>query len=282
MSRIVWKKAKRPLSSEASKPHVYDLYDNFDFRIPRTIALPLLDEEIVVLPEPRTFRALNRCGLLLTAVGLQSRDALAVFLAEDPLSVGLYCAMQDGPDDFNTAKQMAYSTQEEFARRYKFLRSSKFFLRESGSIQSSVLGMFLGIMGPLYGFTHSRWACLQALEQAEFDLQSGVVQAALVGASFSLEDPLLSMRTRRNIPESSDLCEGAAVMVLAANGLYTNWRNVIPVDEQRFYGTAHDLVLLAAENEEDGEDHDRFPVSRGDEESHGHLAETVVNAVSGK
>jgi hypothetical protein len=237
---------------ETPQSHVYGLYENFDFRIPRTSALPMLDEEIVELPEPRIFRALNRSGLLLAAVGLQSRSVLAAFLAEDPFSVGLYCAMQDGPDDYSCAKQMAYAVPEDFARSYKFLRSSKQFLREGGCIQSSVVGMFLRIMGPLYGFTHSRWACLQALEQAEFDLKSGVIQAALVGGSFSLEDPLLSMRVRRSIPDYSILCEGAAALVLVSNGQYTDWRSATPTDDERFYGTAHDLVLLATMTENDG------------------------------
>lgn len=252
MSRILWKQAKRPEPGEMPQSHVYGVYENFDFRIPRTCAFPVPDEDIVELPEPRIFRALNRSGLLLAAVGLESRSVLAGFLAEDPFSVGLYCAMQDGPDDYNSGKQMVDVPPEDFARIYKFLRSSKQFLREGGFLQSSVVGMFLGIMGPLYGFTHSRWACLQALEQAEFDLKNGVIRAALVGGGFSLEDPLLSMRVRRSIPEYSILCEGAAALVLVSNGQFTDWRCATPTDDQRFYGTAHDLVLLATMTENDG------------------------------
>jgi hypothetical protein len=250
MSRILWKQAKRAVPGKASQSHVYGIYDNYDFRIPRAVSWPIADEDIVDLPEPRVFRALNRSGLLLAAVGLQSRNALAGFLAKDPFSVGLYCAMQDGPDDYNCGKQMVHVGPEDFARKYKFLRSSKQFLREGGFLQGSVLGMFLGIMGPLYSFTHSRWACLQALEQAEFDLKNGAVRAALVGSGFSLEDPLLSMRIRRSIPERSILCEGAAAVLLASNGQHTDWRSAIPTDDRCFYGTAHDLVLLAERPEE--------------------------------
>ena len=257
MSKILWKQALRPSPSAPPQPYVYDLYDNYEFCIPRTSGLPQTDEQIVELPEPRSFRSLNRAGLMLAAVGLQTKETLAPYLAEDPFSVGLYCAMQDGPDDYKSAKQMAHTPPEEFARMYKLLRSSKQFLREVGSVQASFLSIFLGTMGPLYGFTHSRWAGLHALEQAECDLKNGVVKAALVGGAFSLEDPLLSMRVWRSISDTSILCEGAAAMVLTASEEYTNWRHVMPEGGQCFYGTAHDLVLLAIGSEQNEQDAER-------------------------
>ena len=263
MSRILWKQALRPSPDASPQPFVYDLYDNFDFRIPRTSALSLADEQIVELPEPRSFRSLNRAGLMLCAVGLSCKDAVAPYIANDPFSVGLYCAMQDGPDDYKSAKQMAHTPPEEFARSYKHLRSSKQFLREVGSVQASFLSIFLGAMGPLYGFTHSRWAGLHALEQAECDLKNGVVQAAVVGSGFSLEDPLLTMRVRRSIPEHSILCEGAAALVLTATEEYTDWRSALPESGDHFYGTAHDLVLLAIGAEQYEQDLERSTVTTG-------------------
>jgi hypothetical protein len=268
MSKILWKQALRPLSGDAPECRVYDLYDDFDFRIPRTTTIRLRDEEIVELPDPKSFRALNRGGLLLAAVGLQSRSALAELLAEDPFSVGLYCAIQDGAEDSKTAKQMVHTVREDFARTYKSLRSSKQFLRQIGSIQPSFLSIFLGIMGPQYVFSHSRWGALHALEQAEFDLYAGVVRAGLVCSGFSLEDPLLSMRVRRSIPDSSVLCEGAAALVLTPNGEYTDWRCGSPADEKCFFGIAHDLVLLATKSEECEEDHGRSGVVHRGGESH--------------
>jgi hypothetical protein len=252
-----------PCTEASPQPFVYDLYDNFDFRIPLTCALPQTDEEIVELPEPRSFRSMNRAGLMLAKVGLSCRDVLAPYVAEDPFSVGLYCAMQDGPDDYQCAKEMAHTPPEDFARLYKLLRSSKQFLREVGSVQASFLSIFLGTMGPLYGFTHSRWAGLHALEQAESDLKYGVVKAALVGSAFSLQDPLLSMRIRRSIGEDSVLCEGAAALVLVASEEYTDWRAAMPSNEERFYGTAHDLVLLANGSEQYEQDFQRSTVAAG-------------------
>jgi hypothetical protein len=263
VSRILWKQALRPSLSATPQPYTYDLYENFDFRIERTCSLPHTDEQIVELPEPRSFRSLNRAGLMLASVGLTAREAVTSYISEDPFSVGLYCAMQDGPDDYKSAKEMANTPPEDFARSYKFLRSSKQFLREVGSVQASFLSIFLGTMGPLYGFTHSRWAALHALEQAECDLQNGVVKAALVGGAFSLEDPLLSMRIRRSIPERYTLCEGAAALVLTANGEYTDWRSAMPEDGACFYGTAHDLVLLATGSEQHEQELERSGVAVG-------------------
>ncbi len=267
MSRISWKQALRPSPNAAPQRLTYELYDNCDFSIPQTCSLPLTDEQIVELPEPRSFRSLNRAGLMLSAVGLQAREAVAPYLAEDPFSVGLYCAMQDGPDDYKTAKQMANTPPEDFAKHYKLLRSSKQFLREVGSVQASFLSIFLGTMGPLYGFTHSRWAVLHALEQAECDLKTGVVKAALVGSAFSLEDPLLSMRIRRSIPSDSVLCEGAAAVVLTANDEYTDWRSAMPENGACYYGTAHDLVLLATQSEQHEQEFERSGIVAGSGES---------------
>lgn len=263
MSRILWKQALRPSPDAAPQNYIYDLYENCDFQIPRTCTLPRTDEEIVELPEPRSFRSLNRAGLMLMAVGLPARELIAQYVAEDPFSVGLYCAMQDGPDDYKSAKQMANTPPEDFARMYKFLRSSKQFLREVGSVQASFLSISLGTMGPLYGFTHSRWAGLHALEQAECDLKNGVVKAAIVASAFSLEDPLLSMRIRRSIPDSSILCEGAAALVLTASEEYTDWRSAMPASGECFYGTAHDLVLLATGNEQYEQDFERSGIAVG-------------------
>jgi hypothetical protein len=266
VSRITWKQALRPPNATPQRLS-YELYDNCDFSIPQTCLLPLTDEQIVELPEPRSFRSLNRAGLMLSAVGLQSRDAIAPYLAEDPFSVGLYCAMQDGPDDYKTAKQMANTPPEDFAKNYKLFRSSKQFLREVGSVQASFLSIFLGTMGPLYGFTHSRWGVLHALEQAECDLRNGVVRAALVGSAFSLEDPLLSMGIRRSIPSESVLCEAAAAVVLTANEEYTDWRSEMPASGTCYYGTAHDLVLLATQSEQHEQEFERSAIMAGSEGS---------------
>lgn len=265
MSKIAWKNAILPSLDQAPEVRVYDVYEEVDFRIPRTISLPLPDEDIVQLPDPRSFRALSRAGLLLNAAGLTCRGVLAPFVEENPFSVGVYCAMQNGPEDYDSAKKMVHTPPEDFARTYKFLRSSKQFFRQIPNIPPALLSIFLGAMGPQYVFSHSRWACLHALEQAEFDLHKGIVRAAVVCSAFSLEDPLLTMRIRRSIPDSLSLCEGSAALILLPSSTMTDWRDVIPTDDTRFYGTAHDLVLVATMRQE----HEKEHVPPGDADGSG-------------
>jgi hypothetical protein len=265
VSRILWKQVLRPPANASPQPCVYEPYGSCTFRVPRTSALPCADEQIVELPEPRSSRFLTRAGLMLMAVGLSCKDAVAPYLAEDPFSVGLYCAMQDGPDDYKSAWQLSHTPPEDFAKTYKLLRSSRQSLRELGSVQAGFLSIFLGTMGPLYGFTHSRWAGLHALEQAEFDLKNGVVQAAIVGGAFSLEDPLLSLRIRRCIPESSILCEGAAALMLTATGSFTDWRKARTKNSGCFYGTAHQLVSIAIGSEQHKQDFEPSTVAGSEE-----------------
>jgi hypothetical protein len=265
MSQLAWKNAILPSLDQSPEERIFDVYEQVDFRVPRTIPLPLSDEEIVQLPDPRSFRALSRAGLMLNAVGLKCQGILAPLVEEDPFSVGVYCAMQNGPEDYSSAKQMVNTPPEDFARTYKLLRSSKQFFRQIPNIPPAILSISLKAMGPQYVFSHSRWACLHALEQAEFDLQKGTVRAAVVCSAFSLEDPLLTMRVRRSISESSCLCEGAAALLLLPSATTTDWRHLIPIDESRFYGTAHDLVLIATRSEQYEQEH----VPRGDADESG-------------
>ena len=221
-----------------------------DLALAQVVAFPWRDEEIVQLPEPKAQRTLGRTGLLLMAAALQSRAPLEPFLKDDPFSIGIYCALENGPQDYQCCKRMAYTPPEEFARLYKSLRSPTQFLRQIPNIPPAQLCIFLGIMGPQNVFTHSRWGCIHALEQAEFDLRSRIVRVALICSAFSLEDPLLAMRIRRSLPGGCTISEGAAAMALVDDDTYTDWRSKLQSHSPHFYGTAHDLVQLTATRRE--------------------------------
>ncbi|HLJ27412.1 MAG TPA: hypothetical protein VKY85_11935 [Candidatus Angelobacter sp.] len=250
MSRILWKLALQPPLDEVPQCYRYDLYDG-DMCVPRAAIFPEQDDQLVQLPDPRAYRSLGRTGLLLMAAGLRSRKSLAPLIERDPFSVGIYCALEHGPNDFNSAKQMIDTPVEEFAATYKSLRSPKQYLKQLPNVPASQLAICLGIMGPLYLYQHSHFACLHALDQAEFDLNAGTVEAALVCAAFSLEDPLLSMRASRSVPKSMVLSEGAAALVLTPDGEYTCWRALLPPYTNCFFGIAQDLVMLARSDSND-------------------------------
>jgi hypothetical protein len=245
---LQWSHALTP--SSEPRDRVYDIYGE-DFQVERAIAFGEKDEELVQLPDGRAYRSLSRAGLLLVKAGLPAREVLAPWLDSDPFSVGIYCAIENGPNDYPSGKSMAHTPLEEFAAQYKALRSPKYYFKMLANVPPSQLGIFLGVMGPLYAYTHSRMACRQALEQAEWDLATSVVKAALVCSSFTLDDPLLAMRTRRRAPDTATLSEGAACLVLAAGAEVTDWSWLPCQSPDCSFGIATDLVTVASRSRAD-------------------------------
>jgi hypothetical protein len=250
VSRILWKRALHPPATDIPKPHRYALYDH-EVVIPQALVFPERDEELVDLPDRRAYRSLSRAGLLLASVGLAAQDVVAELTGKDPFAVGIYCAIENGPNDFNSAKMMINTSADEFADTYKSLRSAKQYFKQLPNVPPSQLAIFLGIMGPLNVYNHSVYACRHALLQAEFDLDQGTVAAALVCAAFSLEDPLLGMRACRFAPSQAIIAEGAAAIILTANGEYTDWNTAIPSDSPYSYGIAQDLMNLIDRSQHD-------------------------------
>jgi hypothetical protein len=83
---------------------------------------------------------------------------------------------------------------------------------------------------------------LQAAEQAEFDLTAGKVDFAWVCSAFSLEDPLIALRARRELAHDAILSEGAACMLLARGQEITDWGR-LELDRGAFvFGMASPLI----------------------------------------
>ncbi len=245
MSRIAWTHAL-VAPDDRTGPTDFPLYEG-RLRLERTAAFDVADEQLVVLPDARAYRALSRAGLLLVAAGLESRAALAPFLEVDPFSVGLYCALENGPNDYASAKGMLTTAPEDFASTYKALRSAKQYFKQLANVPAAQLAIFLGTMGPLQVYNHSTEAGMQVLDQAEWDLDTGVVQAALVLSAFSLEDPLIAARTRRQVPADSVLCEAAAALLLVRDGVYSDWHARRTPPNGRAFGVAQDIVNVCLE-----------------------------------
>lgn len=245
MSVIAWAHAL-VAPEDAARTLDFPLYEG-RLRLERSATFDATDEQLVDLPDARAYRALSRAGLLLVAVGLRSRAALAPFLEADPFSVGLYCALENGPNDYASAKGMLDTAPEDFAVTYKSLRSAKQYFKQLANVPAAQLAIFLGTMGPLHVHNHSTEAGLQVLDQAEWDLATGVVQAALVLSAFSLEDALLAARTRRQVPAESVLCEAAGALVLVGDGAYSDWYARRTAPNGRAFGVAQDVVNVCLE-----------------------------------
>lgn len=221
MSRILWSHALIPSAAQPAEERVYDVGEP-PLSIRRTRSFPEPDRDLVELPDRRAYRSLSRTGVLLLAAGLPAAETLAPFLEADPYRAGIYAALTGGPQNYQACKELL-GVRETFAEDFRRLNSPKRYFTMLANLPAAQLGIFLDLRGPINVYVHSTAAVGQALEQAEVDLADGVVDAALVCAAFSLDDPLLSLRTRSEVPETRVLSEGAAALVLGRGDGEKDW-----------------------------------------------------------
>lgn len=243
MSQVLWSKNLVPDESLSASSVNYDVFGE-SFKLDQVIRFPATERDLVNLPDRRAYRAMSRAAVLLAAVGLEAKEVIANQLAEDPFSVGLYCAVDNGPDDYECVKTVLDTPDDEFAAAYKKARSPKQYLKQLPNLAPAQLGIFLDIRGPLNVYIHSKVGSIQALDQAEQDLKNGVVKMALVCSSFSLEDPLLALRVKRDQTNSKVICEGAAALILSAGGEDRDWSLLQTSNENqtKTYGIADPLI----------------------------------------
>ncbi len=222
-------------------------------RISRTRALPVVESD-AGLPDPRACRSMSRTGVLLSLVCLRSALALEPALEADPFSVGVYCAVENGPVDFAAVREMSTVPSERFAERYRKLFNPKMHLRQLPNLVAAQAGIFLGIQGPMHVFNNSLHGSAQALEQAEIDLCNHRVAAALVCSAFSFENPLAMERLRRTVLGARVLCEGAGALLLAGNASETRWDEVGYDQTEEFFGISHQLIVQIARMKGEAED----------------------------
>lgn len=245
MSRVSWSHLLLPPADAPVEDRIYEVYDP-PLVVARTRALPAATPDLVELPDRRAYRSLARTGVMLCAVGLAAAEALGPHLAADPYGVGIYCAVDPGPQNYECARELAGHGREDFAAVYKRLNHPKRYLSQLANLPAAHLGIFLGVRGPVSVCCHSTAGALHALDQAELDLADGVVTAALVCSAFSLEDPLLSLRARTSLPAETVIREGAAAVLLTADGedRDVRWE---PRPGADFSGIAQPLIDFAQE-----------------------------------
>ena len=156
MSRILWKQALRPSLSATPQPYTYDLYENFDFRIERTCSLPHTDEQIVELPEPRSFRSLNRAGSARVSRTNRARSRDKLHLGSTPFSV-LDCTApcRTGRTTISPPKRWPIHLRKTLPAPINSCARPSSSCVKLAACKPAFLSI-LGTMGPLYGFTHSR------------------------------------------------------------------------------------------------------------------------------
>jgi hypothetical protein len=203
----------------------------------------------IAVPDPKAMRSMSRASLFMSGMAEEMKTYLAPFLANSPFSVGIYCAVENGPiDGPSTAEILNRSTEAfdfQFAEAYRKLRNPKMYLKQLPNLAPAQLGISLGIQGPMNVYTHSIYACQQALEQAEADLVNHVVEAALVITAHAFDDFWVVKRTRQQ--DQRTLCEGAAAQILSLNK--ANKRaETRPINKNELKKGANHEYLFDAEN----------------------------------
>ena len=240
MSQVIWSEALIPGEDIPVKEFMSEYYDG-KIRIEKTKALPIVDRK-ADLPDRRVYRSLSRVGILLSVVCLRAKERLDVFLREDPFSVGIYCAVENGPVDFASVKQMVDVPREAFSESYKKLFNPKMYLRQLPNLAACQVGIFLGLLGPTNVYNNSRYGSIHSLEQAEVDLADKRVSAALVCSAFSFENPIIMERNRKSVLKDRILSEGAGAMLLVADGTETNWSEMDYENTEEYFGISHQII----------------------------------------
>ena len=247
MSKIIWSSLEIPQKDITAIDFREEALGD-SFLIPETKALPIVERR-VKLPDKRAFRSMSRASVLLSMVALRGKEILDTFLKEDSFSVGIYCAVENGPVDTVSTKKISESTEENFAEMYRINRNPKMYLQQLPNLAAAHLGIFMQVLGPMHVFNGSKYGSLNALEKAEMDLYDERVKCAIVCSAFSFESPLIVDRNHRNRPKNSVLCEGAGAMFLVKDGEEKNWRNFDYNQVKEFFGISQQIIETIMKHE---------------------------------
>lgn len=242
MSEVVWRKSMVPSRDQSPQVFRCDQYAD-NLTIEKTKAVDFNERE-ANLPDRRAFRTMSRAAMMLSVLGMEAKTVIEEALKTNPFRVGIYFAVENGPVDFDSAYQMRDISQETFANDYKKNRNPTMYLKQLPNLAAAHLGIFLGVFGPMHVYTDSEYGAIHALDQAEADLNDGLVDFALVGGSFSFENPLTLARNERLGPPGKVLCEGAGLMVLRKSGQATDWAAEPLGFMPEYYGIADQIIEL--------------------------------------
>lgn len=255
--RCLWEKILIPDLNKSAQV----LEDSvFHDSIPNVRMVDIENADFVV-PDPKAFRSMSRASLFLSSYVEEMRPILNPYLERNPFSVGIYCAVENGPIDGPSTSEILNRSGEtydfKFSEAYRKLRNPKMYLKQLPNLVPAQLGISMGIQGPMNVYTHSISASEQSLEQAKYDLLSGFVEVALVMASHAFDDFWVVKRSRKQDPRI--LCEGAALKVLTLGACVGDINEIPPMkkclnnknlyDKDNYFGIADGLINLIRKGE---------------------------------
>jgi 3-oxoacyl-(acyl-carrier-protein) synthase len=254
MSHMIWSSAIVPPSEQSPETVEPNFYKDQGIRLENVLPLRSANTDYPI-PDPRAYRSMSRVAVLMSQPCLESESLLRPYLEKNSFSVGLYCAIETGPIDYPSTYELGTVSPDDFPEKYRKLRSPKMYLKQLPNLAPAQIGIFLKIQGPMGCYNHSTAGSVQALEQAEEDLYSGLIDAALVCSGLSFEDDLLTMRSQIETPKEKILCEGAAALLLVPNGVRTPWAQNLVSDPKRYFGIADPIVQLALKEKQRSSHH---------------------------
>jgi hypothetical protein len=238
MSKILWKQTLLP---DVNAPTTDLVDESYKDQVPNVRTYPKASNEMGI-PDAKAFRSMSRASVFLSHICQLGHEAMAPFLAKSPYSLGIYCAVENGPIDGPSTVKILAQDAAAFAESYRKFRNPKMYLKQLPNLVPAQMGISLGLQGAMNVYTHSRMASLQALDQAEWDLKTGVVEAALVCTAHAFDDFLVVKRTRT--VTDLTISEGAAAALLVADGELRDWKQNIPRDGDNFFGISDQMIQL--------------------------------------
>lgn len=236
MSQIIWKKYLAPDKSQAAET-LFD--EHFKSSVENVKKYPVASQDMTI-PHPKAFRSMSRASVMLSHLAMDAQPHFADQTAKDPFSIGIYCAVENGPIDAASTSKISEQATEQFIEAYRKHRNPKMYLKQLPNIVPAQLGISFGLQGPMNVYTHSRMAGFHAIDQAEQDLKNGVVEMALVCAAHAFDDFFIVKRTRTQ--DARILTEGAAAMLLIPSSTKSSWTET--TDADHYFGIGDPIINL--------------------------------------
>lgn len=239
MSRIIWEKVLTPDLKATPTVLQNDIYKDI---VENVRSYPQASEAIAI-PDAKAFRSMSRSSVFLSHMAMDAAPHFKKFQEKTPFTIGIYCAVENGPIDApSTQKILDQNDPAKFADYYRKFRNPKMYLKQLPNLIPAQMGISFNLQGPMNVYTHSTQGSIQALEQAEWDLKVGTVEAALVCTAHAFDDFLVVKRER--VSDMRTINEGAGAMLLVPNDQFTDWAKLIPEDKQNWFGISDQIVQL--------------------------------------
>lgn len=199
-------------------------------------------------------RELSRAGaLLLSCVRKLSIRSIGLQQTRRE-RVGMYCCLEPGAVPDEAAVKFAAQTLDlnpsvyQPVELFRQVCNPKQHFRSTAPLSTARSAIELEVMGPTHTFSSLRYGCLQAAQQARLDLETDVIDFAIVAAARGL-DPATTLPIAASMeafPSTKMHREGVAVVALTKQDI-GNWPELNPTGDDWPYGVVQPLVNFIGE-----------------------------------